>query len=375
MYGWENLPLEGKKAKLEELMARIAQVKAAQPLRKQQAGTQAAAERMMQEDPGAAFNLMDRAREMTAEKPGGLGEDDRTAVEVRNLRNLVASNNFANLDEAKQRMYLDRLSTLESGQAGTKYAPKGTMVQEPAAAGPDFAAAKGEASALIGSARDANNDGNIDDYASMKSKLEDIIRRAGLGKADAEDLRRMFADKETEIQRNERAQAEKQERTRNEARASESASQSGGAIDKRAATQKIDDIQANPNDNTTIADAVLWYMRKQSGAMIGPTEILQYMQGKLPEDKYKQLVGELSPTGLRAIAGYVAGSAFSDPMITQITAKYTPYIKKDRLIRDLNVYAQKNIQKPLLREPVKTAASTKAKKSGAVGNAKWETIE
>lgn len=138
---------------------------------------------------------------------------------------------------------------------------------------------------------------------------------------------------------------------REESQKDEAAWQSGGAIDKRAASQKIEDLQANPNDNTLLADAILWYMRKQSGAMIGPTEILQYMQGKLPEDRYKELVDELSPTGLRAIAGYVAGSAFSDPMVTKITAKYTPFIKRDRLIKDLNVYAQKDLRKKTAEAP------------------------
>ena len=223
---------------------------------------------------------------------------------------------------------------------------------------------------IVNSATDKDGDGVIDNIVDLRAKLDALSRVHGINTKSPEwaAIANLLDVQERSMRERAGVARAKAEQARSEARMSQAAGQSGGAIDQRAASQKIDDLRRNPNDNTVVADATLWYMRKQSGAKIGPTEILQYMQGKLPEDKYQQLVDELSPTGLRAIAGYVAGSAFSDPMITKITAKYTPYIKKDRLIIDLNVYAQKKLDPVKL--PVKSGKSRQTK-SGT----KWEVVE
>jgi hypothetical protein len=113
----------------------------------------------------------------------------------------------------------------------------------------------------------------------------------------------------------------------------------GGAVDERTARNLINNIKENPSSMPDVAAGVLWYMRKQSGAVIGPGEILQYMQGRLPTEKYRGLVEDLSPTGMKAILGLFT-TRLSDAQISQLTAKYLPYVNKERLNQDLGAYAR-----------------------------------
>lgn len=264
-----------------------------------------------------------------------LGEDDRTAVEVRNLRNLVASNNFANLDEATQKKYLDRLSALESGQAGTKYAPNADTQQAGAVAAPDFAAAKGEASTLIGSVKDANNDGNIDGYAKMKARLEDIIRNAGLGKADAEALRGMFADKESEVLANYRAGVEKQERARAEARAAkaeakgEESSQLSQDEKFKAMWNANQRLKSAPGDITQKRSVMNLALRKETGAVIGADEFDALMSTVLPASQYSKFKQDSQNLGV-TLAG-LANDNVREDYLKRIGENYLGSVDANKL--------------------------------------------
>lgn len=278
---------------------------------------------------------LDMARAAASTKDGGIDDDDRTAVEVRNLRNLVASNNFANLDETTQKKYLDRLSALESGQAGTKYAPNADTQQAGAVAAPDFAAAKGEASTLIGSVKDANNDGNIDGYAQMKARLEDVIRNAGLGKADAEALRGMFADKESEVRANYSAGVEKQERARAEARAAkaeakgEESSQLSQDEKFKAMWNANQRLKSAPGDITQKRSVMNLALRKETGAVIGADEFDALMSTVLPASQYSKFKGDSQNLGV-TLAG-LANDNVREDYLKRIGENYLGSVDANKL--------------------------------------------
>ena len=278
---------------------------------------------------------MDMARTSANTKGGGIGDDDRTAVEVRNLRNLVASNSFANLDEAKQKQYLDKLSSLESSLAGTKYAPNSGTQQTGTTPPPDFAAAKGEASTLVGSVKDANNDGNIDDYADMKAKLEDIIRNAGLGKADAEALRGMFADKETEVRATYNASVEKQLRAREEARrkkaeaTNEESSQLTQDEKFKAMWNANQRLRTNPGDITQKRSVMNLALRKETGAVIGADEFDALMSTVLPASQYSRFKQDSQNLGV-TLAG-LANDNVREDYLKRIGENYLGSVDANKL--------------------------------------------
>jgi hypothetical protein len=202
--------------------------------------------------------------------------------------------------------------------------------------------AKTEVSDLLKTGKDEDSDGNLDNFVALYGAIDDIREKYNLSDADMAAANKLFDALVKQTEAVAKAKRNKMESDRAFALQQKSQTQSGGAIDQRMGANKLKALQENPDSEPVRADAVLWIMRKNSGAMIGPTEILQYMQGKLPADRYRQLTDELSPTGMRAILGLVTNK-LDDAQITQITAKYIPYLDIEGVKSDLNVYANQKL--------------------------------
>lgn len=190
-------------------------------------------------------------------------------------------------------------------------------------------------------------DGIIDNELSILRQLNDLLSESGINpkskewqsvQTEWEAIKSRAKNVMARIGEVKAGSEAKKERERSAALQVKSQSESGGAVDRRAAKSKLDALNARPTSEPDKADAVLWIMRKNSGAMIGPNEILQYMQGRLPSDKYNELVADLSPTGMKAILG-VFTDKLKDAQIAQMTAKYMQYINVDAVKTDLNVWA------------------------------------
>lgn len=111
-YGWENSTLEQKKAKLEELKAKLAQAKMDSEFKQQRGGLTRAAEAMMPYDPTGAFNLLDKrealdVKRLQAERGKGLQdvEEIRRQLRMNADRASRAAENTA-LSEAERKLYL-----------------------------------------------------------------------------------------------------------------------------------------------------------------------------------------------------------------------------------------------------------------------------
>lgn len=192
---------------------------------------------------------------------------------------------------------------------------------------------------LIASAVDVNpKNGVIDDFAKIRNAILDLQEKYGISKTEVEKLLEKFYSKKQEIADNYAAMEKKSDTDFQRNQQIKSQSQSGGAVDQRMAQTKLDAINKDPSDIPARADAVLWIMRKNSGAVIGPSEILQYMQGKLPPENYNELVADLSPTGMRSILGLFTNK-LDEAQVSKLTAKYLPYLKMETVKADLNVWA------------------------------------
>lgn len=220
-------------------------------------------------------------------------------------------------------------------------------------------AAKAEGGALIADAKDVKNDkgenksdGFIDNISGIKASIRALKDKYKISDKDINDILLNLKDKEDEIDLSHKALKTEEDRMFQRGLQVQAADRSTGAIDERSAKKKIDALRNNPNSIPDRADAVLWLMRKASGAMIGPNEMLQYMQGKLPPAQYNALAADLSPTGMKAIIGIVT-QKLTDAQISSLTNRYLNFIDVNKIIDDLNNYANVKI------ETVKTPKANK----------------
>lgn len=192
---------------------------------------------------------------------------------------------------------------------------------------------------------DNDKNGTVDNLVAVDRAIKAIRDKYGVSDSDMQDVynqidlvKGQFSDEA------ERTRQKKQDDLDNSLKI-QAAANTGGAVDARMAQTKIDALAKDPSSQPARSDAVLWIMRKNSGAMIGPNEILQYMQGKLPADKYAELTEKLSPTGMKALLGLVTNK-LNDAQITKITADYIPYLQVDGILTDLGVYTNSKTPPP-----------------------------
>lgn len=82
-YEWENSTLEQKKAKLQELQAKLAQAKQDSEYKQQRGGLTRAAEAMMQYDPTGAFNILDKREALDVKRMQALKDNQYDPDAVR----------------------------------------------------------------------------------------------------------------------------------------------------------------------------------------------------------------------------------------------------------------------------------------------------
>lgn len=268
-----------------------------------------------------------------------LWKDNTRALEsakARGEEKTVIDTYQANVDRlVKQLKVIDPETWGEpdEGQVGGNNGEKSNLEQ-----------AKLDAKKLIdGGVDNTPKNGIIDDVGNIKIAIRDLKDKYNISTNDINGFLERLGDKEQAYKDEYNQYNDIKDREFSRSMQVKSQEQSTGAIDQRAATSKLKALNNNPNDIPARADAVLWIMRKNSGAMIGPTEILQYMQGKLPPERYDELVKDLSPTGMKAILGLVTKN-LDEAQVSTLTAKYLPYLNIDSVKNDLNVWANKKIK-------------------------------
>lgn len=107
------MTLEEKKARLAELKAKLAQMKESASIDAERGGLQAAAERMMVDDPLAAFGLLDKSRaldikEQQAARERGLGSSEEVRRQLRmNAERAAENSRNPDLDKKVRARYLE----------------------------------------------------------------------------------------------------------------------------------------------------------------------------------------------------------------------------------------------------------------------------
>lgn len=82
-YEWENSTLEQKKAKLQELQAKLSQAKMDSEYKQQRGGLTRAAEAMMPYDPTGAFNLLDKREALDVKRLQAEGKQSSDDVRIK----------------------------------------------------------------------------------------------------------------------------------------------------------------------------------------------------------------------------------------------------------------------------------------------------
>ena len=107
------MTLEEKKARLVELKAKLAQMKQSASIDAERGGLQAAAERLMVDDPIAAFGLLDKSRaldikEQQASRERGLGSSEEVRRQLRmNAERAAENSRNPDLDKRVRARYLE----------------------------------------------------------------------------------------------------------------------------------------------------------------------------------------------------------------------------------------------------------------------------
>lgn len=107
------MTLEEKKARLAELKAKLAQMKQSASIDAERGGLQAAAERLMVDDPIAAFGLLDKSRaldikEQQASRERGLGSSEEIRRQLRmNAERAAENSRNPDLDKSVRARYLE----------------------------------------------------------------------------------------------------------------------------------------------------------------------------------------------------------------------------------------------------------------------------
>lgn len=184
---------------------------------------------------------------------------------------------------------------------------------------------------------DANKNGILDNLKTVDREIKAIRDKYGVSDSDMQDVYSQIElvktlAKDEKTMRDEDAQRALENKLKNEA-----ASRSTGAQDERAALLRIDKINKDPSPQNK-SDAILWVMRKRSGAKIDPNEFLQYIKGGVDAQTYTEISKDLSPAGIAVWLGELVGGELSEAQVSKITDKYSERVNPSFLTEDLGTF-------------------------------------
>lgn len=184
---------------------------------------------------------------------------------------------------------------------------------------------------------DADENGTLDNLLAVDRAIKGIRDKYGVSDADMQDV---YA--QVELAKS-KAKEEKEARERDLQIAldnklkNEAAARSGGAQDERAALLRINKLQKEPTPQNK-SDAILWVMRKRSGAKIDPDEFLQYLKGGVDDATYAEITKDLSPSGISVWLGTLIDGKLSESQVRTITDKYAARVNPSFLTEDLGTF-------------------------------------
>ena len=319
-------------------------------------------------DPERAKYDWTREREGTALAldAAKLAQEAGQASSLEELQQLWKDNTRAldtarkNQDSVGMKMYqdnIDRLVPLLQEKAPAvwgKAATPASAETDPATTGAGEGAdgttpkqrAHTEAYTQVDLLTDADKNGTIDNLLAVDRAIKGIRDKYGVSDADMQDV---YA--QVELAKS-KAKEEKEARERDRQTAldnklkNEAAARSGGAQDERAALLRINKLQKEPTPQNK-SDAILWVMRKRSGAKIDPDEFLQYLKGGVDDATYAEITKDLSPSGISVWLGTLIDGKLSESQVRTITDKYAARVNPSFLTEDLGTFVDPNkLNKP-----------------------------
>lgn len=184
---------------------------------------------------------------------------------------------------------------------------------------------------------DKDMNGTVDNLKSVDRAIKAIRDKYGVSDSDMQDVYAQIELVKSQFKEEKAARVEDSQRALDNKLKNEAANRSTGAQDERAALLRIDKINKDPSPQNK-SDAILWIMRKRSGAKIDPDEFLQYIKGGVDDQTYTEISKDLSPAGIAVWLGELVGGKLSEAQVRKITDKYAERVRPGFLIEDLGTF-------------------------------------
>lgn len=184
---------------------------------------------------------------------------------------------------------------------------------------------------------DDNENGILDNLKTVDREIKAIRDKYGVSDSDMQDVYSQIELVKTQAKAEKTVRDEGAQRALENKLKNEAANRSTGAQDERAALLRIDKINKDPSPQNK-SDAILWVMRKRSGAKIDPNEFLQYIKGGVDYKTYAEISKDLSPAGIAVWLGELVGGKLSEAQVSKITDKYAERVNPSFLTQDLGTF-------------------------------------
>ena len=196
--------------------------------------------------------------------------------------------------------YLEELRTSENPSVRTALNRTAQPVAVETVDAGAISTATTEANALIDAAKDANNDGIVDDFSKLDRELGSIALKYGINQNDKDwqNVKTYLQSKKDEVKQNYSARVEKSERAKAEARAAkgDERAKAGDELSQdekyKAMWSANQRLKAAPNDVTAKRSTMNLALRKETGAVIGADEFDAMMSTVLNTADYNRFKSE-----------------------------------------------------------------------------------
>ena len=194
-----------------------------------------------------------------------------------------------------------------------------------------------EANALIDAAKDANNDGVVDDFSKLDRELGSIALKYGINQNDKDwqNVKTYLQSKKDEVKQSYSARVEKAERAKAEARAAkgDERAKAGDELSQdekyKAMWNANQRLKAAPDDVTAKRTAMNLALRKETGAVIGADEFDAMMSTVLSTADYNRFKSETQ--SLKADLLGMANDDLREAYLKRIGERYLGNVDSGKL--------------------------------------------
>lgn len=328
----QAMTLDEKRLYLGELKQYKAQLEASKDLRMQGAGLKRAAEVMMKNDPTGAFNLMDKAAqtEIDRKRVEQLGMNKTRVAQLEQLwKDATRSLRQARIDRDQPsiKKYEEQIESLESQLA--QLAPDTWGVGAPKNKDTDNDAvekAVSEGNLLVDGAKDSNNDGKIDNVATLEKNIAELVTKYNISEADIQEVYTYLQAKKDEIAGIRAGQLEKSEESRrisseNRTKINDWRAKNKNIIDRLETVAMLGSSFNNLNDKTNQLNVKKIRLRMASNESVNDSDIVNATD-------FNALQQAANKLGLATSALTVEGAQQDVNAIKEI------YITLERMLKD-----------------------------------------